>query len=318
MDYVVGVAMEVLVAGFGSIGRRHVNNLLNLEDIDRISIYTKVKDFGDLNKDKIEIINSLNGVDVDFAIIANETHRHLATAIPLAERGIHLFIEKPLTHNLRDVRVLKEIVERKKVKVFVGYNLRFLGAMMCIKEQLSKRIIGDLYFAKIEVGQYLPLWRPDSDYRYSYSANSDRGGGVALDLSHEVDYMRYLFGDPYCWKVARSKVSKLEIDSEDIFEAVYKYQNGFICNVHMDYLQQDKKREIRIVGSEGTLICDFINKTLRVNKDSVIKDESIFDINKTYIDELTHFIESIEQNIEPRVTLEDGIKVLKLLEDGSV
>lgn len=73
--------MDVLVAGIGSIGRRHVNNLLNLEDIEKILIYTKVKDCGDLNKDKIKIINSLNGVDVEFAIIANETHRHLATAI---------------------------------------------------------------------------------------------------------------------------------------------------------------------------------------------------------------------------------------------
>lgn len=190
--------------------------------------------------------------------------------------------------------------------------------MKFIKEQLSRRVIGDLYFSKIEVGLYLPLWLSERDYRYSYRTNSDRGGGVALDLSHEVDYMRYLFGDPYCWNVTRSKVSKLKIDSEDIFEAVYKYQNHFICNVHMDYLQQDKKREIRIVGSEGTLICDFINKTIRVNKDLVITDESIFDINKTYINELAHFIESIEHNIEPRVTLEDGIEVIKLLEDGSV
>ena len=114
-------------------------------------------------------------------------------------------------------------------------------------------------------------------------------GGAALDLSHEIDYMRYLFGDPSNWKVIKAKVSDLEIDSDDIFEGIYLYDNNFICSIHMDYLQIEKKRQIRIVGSAGTIICDFVKNEITVNgnnKSSVINDKNMFDINKTYTDEI--------------------------------
>ena len=112
--------------------------------------------------------------------------------------------------------------------------------MKYVKDRLSEKIIGDLYFAKIEVGQFLPLWRPDRDYRDSYSASKAKGGGVALDLSHEIDYMRYLLETPVTGKYLKARASKLEIDSDDVFEGIYRYDNNFICNVHMDYLQKDK------------------------------------------------------------------------------
>jgi predicted dehydrogenase len=140
-------------------------------------------------------------------------------------------------------------------------------------------------------------------------------------LSHEIDYMRYLFGDPCTWKVLETKVSQLDIESEDMFEGIYQFSDKFVCNVHMDYLQRDKKREIRIVGSKGTIICDFLGKhiKLKVNGDeTLINNESMFDIGRTYLDELEHFIASKNTNIEPDITLSDGIKVLKLLEDGNV
>ncbi len=333
--------MNVLVVGCGSIGKRHINNLIRLDDIHTIYVYTKAihcqKDFNDNSKIKFidSSTHSLNppipplvkggeggfSDKPDFAIIANETHKHIDTAISLAESGINLFIEKPLSHSLKKMDVLIKIVKEKDLKVFVAYNLRFLKAMGFIKEQISKRTIGDLYFARIEVGQYLPQWRPDSDYRDSYSASKIKGGGAALDLSHEIDYMRYLFGDPSNWKVIKAKVSDLEIDSDDIFEGIYLYDNNFICSIHMDYLQIEKKRQIRIVGSAGTIICDFVKNEITVNgnnKSSVINDKNMFDINKTYTDEIMHFIESIKRDVEPAITLEDGLKVLRLLEDKNV
>lgn len=315
--------MNALVVGCGSIGKRHINNLIKLNNIESVFVYTKnkncLKELDLDNKSKIRTINNLSDIKPDFAIIANETYKHIGTAISLAERGVNLFIEKPLSHSLKKTDTLLKIVKEKDLKVFVAYNLRFLKAMEFIKEQISKKSIGDLYFARIEVGQYLPQWRPDKDYRDSYSASKIRGGGAALDLSHEIDYMRYLFGEPGNWKVIKAKVSDLEIDSEDIFEGIYLYDNNFICNVHMDYLQLNKKREIRIVGSKGEIICDFIKNKITVNnKNRVINGKKMFDINKTYTDELIHFIESIKKDTEPVITLEDGIKVLMLLEDKNV
>lgn len=314
--------MRVLVVGCGSIGRRHINNLIALDKIKAVSIYTKVKDclktFNDASG-KVSLIEDLDNAEADFAVICNETYKHLETAIVLTDRGMDLFIEKPVSYNLDNVDRLKKITDKNKTKVFIGYNLRFLGAMRYIKEQLKDEIIGDLYFAKIETGQYLPEWRKDIDYRQSYSAFREKGGGVSLDLSHEIDYMRYLFGNPLYWKVVKTKVSKLEIDSDDVFEGLYVYGNNFVCNVHLDYLQKDKRREISIVGSKGILQCDFIEEEIRVKKEngieSIIDNIDCFDIDKTYVDELDSFIMSIENDIEPRITLDDGIKALELIED---
>jgi predicted dehydrogenase len=315
--------MKALVVGCGASGRRHISNLLQLKNIEGISVYTKNKEClkGLKGDGKINIINALDNIEADFAIIANETYRHIDTALSLAAKGMDLFIEKPLSHNMNKVDELKKIAKREKIKIFIGYNLRYLGAIKYVKEALSQKIIGDLYFAKIEVGQFLPLWRPDRDYRNSYSASEAKGGGVALDLSHEIDYMRYLFGDPCTWKVLKARVSKLEIDSDDVFEGIYKYNNNFICNVHMDYLQKDKKREIRIVGSEGMLHGDLVGKSIRIikgDKETVMNDRDMFDIDRTYMDELKHFIGAAEKDIIPDITLDDGINALKLLEDGNV
>lgn len=312
--------MKALVVGCGSIGKRHIKNLIKLDNIQDIPVYTKHKDcLQDINdKGRIRLLKSLNDVEADFAIVANETYKHIDTALLLAKKGIHLFIEKPLSHNLDKVDVLREIAKKKKLKVFIGYNLRFLGAIEHIKEELRKGALGKLYFAKIEVGQYLPLWRPLRDYKDSYSASKKRGGGVVLDLSHEIDYMRYLFGEPFNWGLIKTKVSNLKIDSEDLFEGTYIYKNNFVCNVHLDYLQVPKKRDIKIVGSRGNLICDFIKQEITLKRnDSMgkIKNESLFDIDKSYIDELNSFIKAIEEDKEPEITLEDGIKALRLLKE---
>jgi len=315
--------MKVLVVGCGASGRRHINNLAAIDRIKSISVFTGNKDcLKEVNrKDKVIITESLTNTDADFAVIANDTYKHIDTAIPLAERGIHLFIEKPLSHNLNKTNELRDIARKKKIKIFIGYNLRFLGAMKYIREKLSEGLLGRLYFAKIEVGQYLPDWRPSRDYRNSYSASAVRGGGVALDLSHEVDYMRHLFGDPARWSVVKAKVSNLEIDSDDVFEGIYKYGNNFICTIHLDYLLKEKKREIQIIGSGGVLHCDFIRKTISIRKndeETVQNEEAMFDINKTYADELNHFVEVIEKDLEPDIGLEDGIQVLRLLENVNV
>jgi len=168
----------------------------------------------------------------------------------------------------------------------------------------------------------LPSWRPSSDYRESYSARKEQGGGAALDLSHEIDYMRYLFGDPVSWKIMKSKVSDLDINSEDIFKGIYRFSSGFLCSVHTDYIRHNKKRGINIVGSKGTLEGDFIKKYIKMQKKSgeisLIEDARLFDVDESYKSELNHFIECIEKDKTPPITLDDGIEVLKLIEGDHV
>ena len=323
--------MNVLVVGYGSIGKRHVLNLTKLDSINEIFIYTKIKN--DLDKSyekKIFFIDASNVTLIDvcknrkfvFAIIANETYKHVDTANNLAELGIQLFIEKPISDSVTKAISLKKIAEKNDIQIFVAYNFRFLEALQYIKNQINSGAIGSLYFAEIEVGQYLPAWRPSSDYRESYSASKDKGGGAALDLSHEIDYMRHLFGDPVSWKIMKAKVSDLDIDSDDLFKGIYQFSGGFLCSVHTDYLRHNKKRGINIVGSKGTIEGDFIKKQIKIQKNSgeisFIEDAHLFDVDESYRSELNHFIECMEKDTSPKITLGDGIEVLKLIEGEHV
>ncbi|MBF0232988.1 MAG: Gfo/Idh/MocA family oxidoreductase [Desulfamplus sp.] len=320
--------LNVLVVGYGSIGRRHVHNMSKMDSIKNIIVYTKIKDSIDnicekisfINAAKIDLDSAIDSYEIHFAIIANETYKHIDTAMILAQKHIHLLIEKPISHTIEAVVSLSAIVQKNQIKVFVAYNLRFLAAMKYLKEQISQKVIGDIYFAQIEVGQYLPSWRANVDYKNSYSANAAYGGGVALDLSHEVDYMCYLFGEPQFWKTIRSKVSELEINSEDIFEGIYKYKTGFICHVHMDYLQRNAVRKLRILGSGGEIICDFIGKWIEIilpERTMKLTDKNLFNLDDTYKAELEDFIQTLESKNEPSISIDDGINALKLLEDSS-
>ena len=324
--------MKVLVIGYGSIGKRHVDNLLKLSQINQVMVCSNHLDSfrNHPKKEKLKLVSSLeelssmmlNGRQFDFAIIANETFKHIITAELLANLCVHLFIEKPLSHSLKDAIYFKKLADKINIKIFIAYNYRFLGAIKFIKNHLGSGAIGSLYFAEIEVGQYLPFWRPLRDYRESYSARKEQGGGVASDLSHEIDYMRYLFGDPVLWKIMKSKVSDLEINSEDIFRGLYRFSNGFLCSVHSDYIRHNKKRVINIVGSDGTLKCDFIKKYIKMQKNNgkiyLIEDAHLFDVDESYNNELNHFIECIEKDQQPQITLDDAIETLKLIESDYV
>jgi predicted dehydrogenase len=174
--------MNVLVVGYGSIGRRHVLNLTKLDCIDEIVVYTKIKnDFDKSYGKRITFIDAsiltlgdaCKHPKIDFAIIANQTYKHIDTAINLAENGFDLFIEKPLSHNLEKIDILEKTARSKKIKIFIAYNLRFLPAIQYIKDQISQKTLGDLYYGRIEVGQYLPYWRKNINYQASYSANTE-------------------------------------------------------------------------------------------------------------------------------------------------
>lgn len=320
--------MKVLVVGYGSIGKRHVGNLINHDAVEKIIVYSKIKEYiSGADEQDITMVNAAETnlsaavaqCNPDFAIIANETYKHMDTAITLAQRGVHLFIEKPLSHNLEKMDVFKDIIRQKKLKVFIAYNLRFLPAIEYLREQIRGGELGDLYFAQIEAGQYLPSWRLDTDYTACYSADEKRGGGVALDLSHEVDYMRYLFGEPQSWKTIKSKASDLKINAEDIFVGIYRYYNGFICQLHMDYLQQKPKRTIRVVGSKGQLYCDLVSKYIDVHtygQNGRLIEDSFFNTAETYKKELAHFIAALGSNSPVAISFDDGIKALELLEDS--
>jgi predicted dehydrogenase len=309
-------SMHALVVGCGSIGRRHVVNLLALDAVGRVTLATSRPDCLEaLGADpRIVTVSSPDGVACDFAIVANDTDRHVGSAAALLQRGVPVLVEKPLSASLEGVDAL--VASAARVPVGVAYNMRFLSVMRLLADWLDSGLLGTPHFARIEVGQNLTAWRSGRDYRDAYSASRARGGGVALDLSHEVDYMRLLFGDPTAWDVRTARTGALDADVEDVFEGLYSFGDRFLCSVHMDYLEQGGQRSFALVTSRGRLNCDFIARTLTATVDLPPHPDpsSLFDMAESYRLEVAAFVDAVAgRGAWPGATLVDGRRVLELL-----
>lgn len=309
-------SMHVLVIGCGSIGRRHVDNLLALDAVGRVTVATSRPDclevFG--TDPRIATVSSPEGVACDFAIVANDTDSHVGAAAALLQRGVPVLVEKPLSATPEDVDAL--MASAASILTGVAYNMRFLGVMPLLTGWLDSGALGTPYFARIEVGRDITAWRAGRDYRDTYSASRRRGGGVALDLSHEVDYMRFLFGDPAAWNVLTVHTGALEADVEDVFEGLYSFENRFLCSVHMDYLEHSARRSLALVTSRGRLTCDFIARTLTATMDLPAHPDpaSLFDMAGTYRLEVAAFADAVAgRSAWPGATLAEGRRALELL-----
>lgn len=308
---------DVLVVGCGSIGQRRINLLLTFPEVNTVNVYTRRKASVRRWKgnSRVRFVNSMN-VAVDCAFICNETSLHVKSALPLAARGIPLFIEKPLSHSLSEAERFCRAVSRRGLPVYIGYNLRFLGAIQLLRNLVQRGSLGRLWGARIEVGQYLPDWRPGRRWRDTYSARGAQGGGVALDLSHEVDYMRWLFGEPRGQSVATSRAGNLGINVDSLFEGIYRFKNGFLCSVHLDYLQKPPRRVIRINGSKGTVECDLLKgrvTILREGRLTVLKNRRLFDFGASYKNEMRHFFHCLKGGLPFLTSTNDGVRALELI-----
>ncbi|RME08367.1 MAG: gfo/Idh/MocA family oxidoreductase, partial [Anaerolineae bacterium] len=211
--------MKFLIVGIGSIGKRHLRNLRALgygdllayrssrRDVEAIEREFGVRSFFDLEQALAE--------KPDVVIVSNPTHWHIPVALAAARAGAHLFLEKPLSHTLEGVSELSALVKQHNLKAMVAYPLRFYAGTQKMRALLKEGAIGQPLYVRAEVGSYLPDWRPGSDYRQVYSAHAEMGGGVLLDLSHEVDYLYWLFGPPENLTAQIQNTGALEIDAED-------------------------------------------------------------------------------------------------------
>ncbi len=315
-------AMKALVCGFGSIGRRHVRNLARLPGIDSVEVYTRIPGDSALMElpPKARFIRRPEESNADLCVVANDTSLHVATALEMAKKGMHLFIEKPVSHGLAGTRRLADTVRRRRLTAAVGYNLRYLGCLGEIRSALRRREIGKLLCARISAGYFLPAWRKGG--RKAYSCFRSKGGGVDLDLSHELDYMRWLFGEPREWKVVKGRSGQVTVDSCDHFDGIYSFPGGFVCGVHLDYLKKEKERVIEITGSRGAISCDLVAGRLRIECDGkparLLKGKRYFDLDATYVAEMKDFLACARGKKRALCGLEDAIKTLRLLEDGHV
>ena len=286
--------------GYGSIGKRHTDNLLNIGKLE-IIVYSKNKESFKLVKKGVKICTSFKDAlkeKPDISIICNETSFHVDTAIKLAKINSHLFIEKPLSHSLVNLTKLLKIVKRKKLITMVGCNMRFHDGIKSIKKLLDKNELGQIFSVTAENGSYMPDWHPGEDYHISYASNKKMGGGVVLTQIHEIDYLFWFFGKVSNVLSISDKLSDLQLDVEDFSSSILKFKNNIVAEIHLDYYQKPSVRKCKIIGRKGKIIWNYENNHLQIFKNSTKKlstklIDKKFDRNKMYVEELKYFLNCV-------------------------
>lgn len=284
--------MNVLIVGLGSIAKKHITALRQIDP--DIAIYALRSSATAVKYDRVQNIFSLSeleSVSLDFVIISNPTAEHKKTIESLLPLKCPLFIEKPLYHSL-DVEKLLQQVEDSGLLTYVACNLRFLECIRFIKEELKNKslIINEV---NAYCGSYLPEWRPGTDFTKSYSAIPQAGGGVHIDLIHELDYLYWLFGKPNeVHRVFRNR-SSLGIEAYDYANYCLEY-DCFCASVILNYFRKDAKRTLELVCDNGTWEVDLRENSVMKNGDLVFcSDHRITD---TYFAQMMYFIELIKQH----------------------
>jgi predicted dehydrogenase len=306
---------SILVIGCGSIGRRHIRNLLQLGanglrvyDESKEQMETAVAEYG------VSPVDAVDADRFDLVLVCTPPNSHVDVARKAIRGGAHVFIEKPIAHEMDGVsRLLSEAKERKRF-IAVGYNLRFHRGVRLLKEAIERGDIGTPLMLRAEVGQYLPDWRPGTDYRAGYNASAAMGGGIVLDASHEIDYVRWLVGDVASISCAAEHLSSLAIDVEDAAAIIMRMRSGAIAEVHLDSIQRAYSRTCKVIGEEGTLVWEYGGDVRRFSAASGRWESTAAnaDPNEMYIDEMKHLLMCLEGEAVPIVDGEDGRRVLEI------
>jgi predicted dehydrogenase len=294
---------HIVVAGCGSIGKRHIGNLLQSK-VAKVSAFDVVKERRHEVQEKfnIETVSSIEDAiqqKPDAVFICTPNIFHIENAFAFAHAGCHLFVEKPLSHTMEHLDELVRLCEEKQLITLVGCNLRFHPGLKKVKSLLQEKQIGTITSAECHVGQYLPDWHPWEDYRKGYSARQDLGGGIILDAIHEIDYARWLFGDVKSVVCFGGKLSHLEIDTEDSADILVKFAQNMTAYIHLDYIQRFASRFCRVIGDEGTVYWDGKQKLVQwfTASDKEWHEERLdpnWDPNQMYLDETAHFLHCLQ------------------------
>jgi predicted dehydrogenase len=312
---------SILIAGFGSVGRRHLHNLQELGCQD-IALYRTGK--STLPTDELAGLAIEHSLDKALehrpvaAVIANPTSMHLETALAAARAGCHLLIEKPVAHKWSaDLAILQEIADEKGLVILVGFQFRFHPGLQQIKRLVQDGAIGPVVSVQAHWGEYLPEWHPWEDYRTSYSASPELGGGVVLTLCHPFDYLRWLVGEVSQVSAELGRHGGLDIPVEDTVDVTLRFASGAIGHVHLDYVQRPPGHWLQVVGQRGTLRWDSEDGVARCYRASEGRWEDFpiaedFERNSMFFDEMRHFLACIDGAEQPRCTLADGVQALKI------
>lgn len=271
--------MKVLLIGFGSIGKRHYEVLSQISQVQNIDLVTKQDIQDKICYKNLEVVDNIN--QYDYFVIASETNKHFEQLKFLEEnvKNKLIFCEKPLFESKKDLEI-------KNNKVFSGYVIRFHPLLEKLKEFVKNEKI---ILVNAKCGQYLPSWRSNTNYKNCYSAKKEDGGGVLLDLSHEIDYVQWLCGQINEIKSYQVKISDLEINSDDLTMLIGKTNKNILVNISIDYISKNTHRKLFVETFEYTYELDFISaKLTKKNKTGLEEIYSFSNLERNYMFEKMH------------------------------
>lgn len=311
---------KALVVGSGSIARRHLANLRRLlpnSEVGCVSASGRILAVGETAA-SIQLPSLAAALEwaPDLAVVASPAPLHLDHACLLLDAGIPVLIEKPLSDRMERVHAAAPLLTRHRQNIEVAYNLRFLSSARHMKMLIDRRRVGDVLGLQIDAGQYLPDWRPEANYRDQVSANLSLGGGVLLELSHELDYLMWLFGGFDRVFCIAGNSGQLEIDVEDHADILLS-RKGLTARVHLDFLQRRVSRSCKVIGANGTLHWDLVANRIALYSpagEEILFHDPTADRNDMYIEQLSGFIDVAAGRAAPRVTLDDALAVLDMIE----
>ena len=328
--------MKVLFVGLGSVGQRHLRNLRALKGNAIEIIAWRVRDLNQVVTDEMlieegaDLVSRYNYREVpsleaglaeqpDCTFVCNPTSMHVPVALAALRAGSHVFIEKPLSDSITDVDALIVEASRRKLVAYVGYQYRFHPAIQCLEQLLVKEAIGAVLAVRAVVGEYLPSFHPYEDYRETYAARRELGGGVVLTQSHEIDYLCHLFGVPHRVFAMGGHVSTLQVTVDDL--AMVLMDCGTRARplpvaLQMDFVQRPAARNCEVIGADGKIVMDFMSPSLvqfgRDGSEACRRYWQSFRRNDMFLDQLNHFLTCCAGEESPRSTLADGARSLNV------
>ncbi len=312
--------MKFMIAGLGSIGRRHLRHLVALGETDILLYRTHRSTLPDDELAGYPVETDLQAAlaqQPDAVIVTNPTALHLDVAIPAAEAGCHILLEKPISHTLAGVDELHKAADKSGARILVGFQFRYHPALRKVAEMLAGEEIGRPISFRAHWGEYLPGWHPWEDYRNSYSARSDLGGGVILTLTHPLDYLHWLLGDVNSVWAFAGVFGDLELDVVDTAEIGLQFASGVVGSVHLNYNQRPARHQLEIVCTEGTVRWDNAGTAVDYYIASAgswqrhpMPDD--FERDDLFRAQMSHFLEVVRGEAQPLCTLEDGRTALQV------
>lgn len=307
-----------LVIGAGSIGERYIRNLWALGYKNIVVLRTRNLPFRDIGSTTVRVVTSWNEIEKYkpvAAFVCNPTALHLSTAMECVARGIHVLVEKPLSHTIDGLDNLAQLALEKKILIHVGYMMRHHPLLKRVYTMVSSRVYGKLIQLQSYWGEYLPDWHPWEDYRTSYAAKRELGGGVALTLSHDLDLAQWIAGG----KLIDSKSlfnfnSSLEVDVESGADLLMRFDTGIIANVHLNFFQRSKERWYKYLFDKAVVSIDLFRNEMIIRDGQGERTERLdnFDRNDLFLEQIQYFFNSLNQPEKSSVSIAESKQIINL------